>query len=75
MPETDALAKRLKAYRKSNGMNQFEFASDVGISIEEVSLIERKLTDPRLSTLQKISAYMNVTVSDLLMVEDAKGDE
>lgn len=72
MPETDTLAKRLKAYRKSLGKNQFDFASDVGISIEEVSLIERGLTDPRLSTLQKISAYMGVTVSELLLRENTE---
>ena len=41
----------------------------MGISVEELSLIERKLTDPKLSTLQKIAAYMGITVSKLLETE------
>ena len=69
MPETDALAKRVKRYRKEQSKNQFEMASDIGISIEEISLIERGKTDPKLSTLQKIAAYMGITVSSLLEVE------
>lgn len=70
MPETDALAKRVKAYRKQLSKNQFEMASEMGISIEEISLIERGKTDPKLSTLQKIAAHMGITVSSLLEVEE-----
>lgn len=69
MPETDALAKKIKAYRKEQSKNQFEMACEAGLSIEEISLIERGKTDPKLSTLQKIAAYMGVTVSSLLEVE------
>lgn len=69
MPETDALAKRMKAYRSRLGKSQFDMACEIGISIEEISLIERKRTDPKLSTLQMISAYMGITVSNLLDVE------
>ena len=52
MPETEALAMRIKAYRKQKSKNQFEMACDTGLSIEEISLIERGKTDPKLSTLQ-----------------------
>lgn len=42
----------------------------VGISEEEVSLIEReKLTDVKLSTLQKVAALTGLTVSELLSIE------
>lgn len=44
-------------------------ACDTGLSIEEISLIERGKTDPKLSTLQKLAAYMGVTVSTLLDTE------
>ena len=38
--------------------------------IEEVSLIEReKLTDVKLSTLQKVAALTGLTVSELLSIE------
>ena len=52
------------------GLTQAEFAAMVGISEEEVSLIEReKLTDVKLSTLQKVAALTGLTVSELLSVE------
>ena len=69
MPETEALAMRIKAYRKQKSKNQFEMACYTGLSIEEISLIERGKTDPKLSTLQKLAAYMGVTVSTLLDTE------
>lgn len=54
------------------GLTQAEFAAMVGISEEEVSLIEReKLTDVKLSTLQKVAALTRLTVSELLSIETA----
>lgn len=69
MPETEALARRIKQYREDTHINQFEMACDIGISMEEISLIERCKTDPKLSTLKKIAAYMGIPVSSLLEVE------
>lgn len=40
------------------------------MSVEEVSLIERNIADPKLSTLQKLAAYSGLTVSDLLDTEE-----
>lgn len=70
MPEISALAKRVRAYRESLGETQFELSGEIGISIEELSLIERGQANPRLSTMQKIAAYMGITVSALLEVEE-----
>lgn len=67
MPERDALAKRLKDYRRFQHMTQFELSEATGLSIEEVSLLE---TDPKLSTLQNLAAYMDLTVSQLLQIEE-----
>ena len=69
MPEREALAKYLKEFRKINKETQFEFAANVGISIEELSLIEREIANPSLDTLQKIAAYTGNTVSELLRVD------
>ena len=69
MPETDALAKRVKALRNEMKKSQVEFAADIGINTEGLSLIERAKTDVKLSTLQKIAAYTGYTVSELLNVE------
>ena len=58
------------------GLTQAEFAAMVGISEEEVSLIEReKLTDIKLSTLQKVAAMTGLTVSELLSVEPEEDSE
>lgn len=70
MPERDALAKRIKSYRREQHLTQFEFSEETGLSIEEISLLERVGTDPKLSTLQSLAAYMGLTVSDLLKIED-----
>lgn len=70
MPERDALAKRIKSYRREQHLTQFEFSEETGLSIEEISLLERVETDPKLSTLQSLAAYMGLTVSDLLKIEN-----
>lgn len=69
MPELKALAKKSKAVRKAMHENQAEFAANCGISTETLSLIEREKSDPRLSTIQKIAAYTDCTVSELLKIE------
>jgi len=72
MPELTIFAVRTKEIRTKMGLTQAEFAAMVGISEEEVSLIEReKLTDVKLSTLQKVAALTRLTVSELLSIETA----
>lgn len=68
MPENAALAKAVKTLRKEMQQNQFDFASNCGISIETLSLIEREKTNPRLETIQKIAAYTDLTVAELLKI-------
>ena len=70
MTELRIFAVRMKKIRAKMGLTQAEFAAMVGISEEEVSLIEReKLSDVKLSTLQKVAAMTGLTVSELLSVE------
>ena len=69
MPEREALAKYLKEFRKINKETQFELGANAGISIEELSLMEREIANPSLDTLQKIAAYTGNTVSELLRVD------
>ncbi len=66
MPETEALSYNLKRIRKALKISQIDFAADCGISTEILSLIERQKTDPKLSTIQKIAAYIGCDVTDLL---------
>ena len=47
-----------------------EFAGEIGISADMLSLIEREKANPSLSTIQKFAAHMGITVSELLEVEE-----
>ena len=76
MPELRIFAVKMKKMRTKMELTQAEFAAMVGISEEEVSLIEReKLTDIKLSTLQKVAAMTGLTVSELLSVEPEEDSE
>lgn len=70
MTENEYLSRRLKHIRKNLNQSQIDFAANCGMSVEEVSLIERNIADPKLSTLQKLAAYSGLTVSDLLDTEE-----
>lgn len=73
-PEHIVLAKRVRALRKSQGESQDDFAANVGITTKLLSLIENGQANPRLSTLQKIAAYTNVTVTDLFKADKKETD-
>ena len=68
MPEIDALSANIVKIRRKKCETQATFAFNCGISEEELGLLKRKKTDPKLSTLQNISAYVGITVSELLDV-------
>ena len=66
MPEIIALARNVRKARTERKLSQLQFAMDCDISLELLSMIEREKTNPRLSTMQKIAAYIGCTVSELL---------
>lgn len=69
MPEIEVISEYLKTFRSTKNINQTEFAKESGLSRAELSLIERELADPRLSTLKKIADFMGISISNLLRVE------
>ncbi len=66
MTEIEALSANMKKFRHTANETQETFAEKCGVSPDEISLLERKLTNPKLSTVCSIAAYMGVSVSDLL---------
>ena len=66
MSEIEILSFNHKKIRKELDESQIDFAANCGISVEELSLLERGRSDPKMSTLQKIAAYTGKTVSELL---------
>ncbi len=59
MPEFEALAQNTKKKRKAMNETQVTFAINCGISKDEISNIENAVTDPKLSTIQNIAAYLS----------------
>ncbi len=70
MPEIEILARKTKKIRTDLNESQEEFSANCDISVEILSMLERGLSNPRLSTLQKIAAYTGFTVADLLSPEN-----
>ena len=63
------IAQKLKKYRDKNEINQMDFADEVGISRETLSLIERCKTNLTLDTIDLLAVRMDVTVAELLSNE------
>ena len=70
MTELKSIAERTRQLRKERGESQLIFAEGCNISVEEVSLIERRRADPRLSTLRKIAEHTGHTVAELVRPQE-----
>ena len=70
MPENGYLATNTKNLRKKMRETQADFASHCGIGTGTLNAIERELSDPKLSSIQKIAAYVDKTVPELLSKEE-----
>ena len=70
MCENEIIAINVRKIRKEFCQSQMDFAANCGISVEELSLIERNRADPKLSTLQKIAAYIGEPVAYLITEVD-----
>ena len=66
MTELKSFAEKTRQLRKERGESQLVFAGYCDVSVEEISLIERKKADPRLSTIRKIAEHVGKTVSELV---------
>ncbi|MNS11902.1 putative HTH-type transcriptional regulator [compost metagenome] len=64
----------LKYLRKKNGKTQSELASEFGKTNTAISNWEKKLTEPSISELLKISRYFGISTDDLLISDLAKGN-
>jgi transcriptional regulator with XRE-family HTH domain len=60
--------RKIRQYRRLEGR---ELARMAGLSAAEISHVENKMRTPKIDTLQKISAALDVTTGFLLGEEDA----
>lgn len=73
--EKQALAHRLRAFRKLKGYTQTEFADKLGVSVAIVGTIERGTRKPDARILRKIAEVLGVDQEELTGSEPhAKGE-
>lgn len=60
------LSKRITAYRKDHGESISQFAKGCGVSESSIRRIENGTSNARLSLIDKIMAYMGVSLVELL---------
>jgi transcriptional regulator with XRE-family HTH domain len=65
-PRVGELGKNLREARKRLGLTQEEVAERSGVQAGEVSRIEGGKRDPKVSTLEKLAAAVEVPPGDLL---------
>ena len=64
--DTVSLGSRIREIREANGLTQEELAAKTGISIKHLSVLERGLKEPRLSTFLAIVEALGTTPNELL---------
>ncbi len=67
-----ALSKNLQQIRKDKGLKQEELAELAGVSLTQISKIERDEADPRVSTVEKLAKALECSTSKLLFNEDGE---
>lgn len=70
MPEIKNLAENIKRIRKEMKETQLDFAAHCGLGTGTYNAIENQRSDPKLSSIQKIAAYVDKTVPELLSKEE-----
>ena len=72
----NTFSQNLNHYRKAKGFKQKELAAVLHISAAAVSSWETGTSTPHLETLYKICDVLDISISDLLGIEDHySGDE
>ena len=68
-----SISVNLQTIRKEKGLNQEQLAEQSGVSLTQISKIERNETDPRVSTIEKLAKALNCSVDQLLFNEATEG--
>lgn len=66
------LGEKLSQYRRNKPMTQQELGEHLNISAQAISKWENDLSEPDISTLKKLAELFDVSMSDLLDIEEKK---
>lgn len=67
------LGRRIREYRRINGLTQEQLASQLGICSRSVIALERGTGNPRLDILQKIIRNLGISLDSLIMEQESSG--
>ena len=68
-----ALARALRRLRRENGNTQEDLAHNAGITVTSLARIERGQTNPRWTTVRRITSALEISLAELVVVvEDAR---
>lgn len=66
------ISSRIKELRKQHGLNQFELAEEIGISVDTVRRWESNKQVPRADELSNLASVLGLTVDELLNGPDSQ---
>lgn len=66
------ISSRIKDLRKKHGLNQFELAEEIGISVDTVRRWESNKQVPRADELSNLASVLRITVDELLNGSDTQ---
>lgn len=64
--DTVSLGNRIRTTRMAMGLTQDDLAAKTGISTKHLSVLERGLKEPRLSTFLELSNALRMTPNEML---------
>ena len=73
-PPLQVLAGRVLRFRKGEGASQEHFAECIGISVSQLSRIERGLATPCLETLLSLARHMGIPAAEIFIPDEKEGD-
>ena len=75
MEMKNSFGANLSAIRNNAGLSQSALAEQLGVSRQAVSSWERDLSEPDISSIERIAEALDVSVSDLIDGSEGKGTE
>lgn len=66
MGNLDTIGRSIRSFRKTNKITLQQMSSETGLSVGYLSNIERNITSPTLTNLQRICEVFNTSLGDLL---------
>ena len=67
---TGRFGRALRRVRLEQNLSQEKLAAKAGVSMQNISEIERGLRDPSLTTLQKLARGLKLPITDLVSFAD-----